>query len=224
MAGVGVCVYVPLSCRGLFGNVCQRLSTFMTRSSTMELLYLWVILLTLVTLGVQSVPVRIQYTREFLLGLQWMQQQTVDFRVDYLLSQKSSPPTAIIDQQARKFGHINGKTRKRGRRGGVCRRIRRQLQRNRLPLPSMLLANVQSIRNKLDELQANVHHAREFRDACVMAFTETWLTDRESDSSLELKGFGPPVRMDRDSSVTGRTQGGGVCLYINRRWCNNITV
>lgn len=42
----------------------------------------------------------------------------------------------------------------------------------------VLLANVQSIRNKLDELQANVHHAREFRDVYVMPFTETWLADQ----------------------------------------------
>lgn len=88
----------------------------------------------------------------------------------------------------------------------------------------MVLSNVQSLRNTLDKLQANVCHLHEFRDACVMVFTETWLTDMELDSSLDINGFGPPICLDRDRMVKGRTQGGGVCLYINRRWCNNITV
>ena len=67
----------------------------------------------------------------------------------------------------------------------------------------MVLSNVQSLRNKLDELQANVCHLREFRDASVMAFTETWLTDKDSDSSRDMDGFGPSVHLDRDRYVSG---------------------
>lgn len=132
---------------------------------------------------------------------------------DYLLCGKSFPAAVINDRSTTKFGLTTEKVgRKRGRRGGVRRRIRQQLHRNRIPLPSMVLSNVQSIRDKTDELQTNAGHLRVFRNACVMAFTETWLTDMESDSSMDINGFGPPVLPDRDGVVTGRTQGGGVCL------------
>ena len=32
------------------------------------------------------------------------------------------------------------------------------------------------------------------------------------------------VRLDRDAKCTGKSQGGGVCIYISQRWCSNITV
>lgn len=57
-----------------------------------------------------------------------------------------------------------------------------------------------------------------------MAFTETWLHDLDSNASLDLNGFGAPIHLNRDSEVTQKSQGGGVCLHINQRWCNNFTV
>lgn len=112
---------------------------------------------------------------------------------------------------------------KRGSRGGVRQRLKR-LNLHRIPLHSILLCNVQSIRNKVDEIQANVIHLEKFRDACIMAFTKTWLTPADVDTDLTLSGFGAQVRLDRDADVTGKSQGGGVCLYVNQRWCKNITV
>jgi len=120
-----------------------------------------------------------------------------------------------------KPGKVN--VRKRGRRGSVWRQISQQLRNNRIPLPSMILSNVPSLRSEIDELQANVNHLGEFGEACIMAVTETWLTHMESDSSLDIDGFGTPIRLDCDCEVTGKTKGGGVCLYINRRWCRNLT-
>ena len=115
------------------------------------------------------------------------------------------------------------KERKRGRSGGV--RLRLKCQRlHRIPLPSIRLANVQSLRNKTDELQANSNYLHEYRNACIMAFSETWLSSRDSDADLSISGFGAPVRLDRDAESTGKSQGGGVCIYINQRWCSNITV
>lgn len=78
----------------------------------------------------------------------------------------------------------------------------------------MVLANVLSLWNKMDKLQANICHLCEFRDACVLAFTETWLNVTDSDLSVDIKCFGPPIHLDRDCEVMGRTQGGGVCFYI----------
>ena len=75
------------------------------------------------------------------------------------------------------------KERKRGRSGGV--RLRLKCQRlHRIPLPSIRLANVQSLRNKTDELQANSNYLHEYRNACIMAFSEMWLSSRDSDADL----------------------------------------
>jgi hypothetical protein len=57
-----------------------------------------------------------------------------------------------------------------------------------------------------------------------MAFTETWLTDRDKDGDLSIDGFGDPIRLDRETEVTGKTQGGGVCFYVNKQYCSAVTV
>ncbi len=115
------------------------------------------------------------------------------------------------------------KRRKRGKRGGVRLQLRR-LWFNQTPLPSMILGNVQSLRNKVDELQGNVCFQKDFRDCCLMAFTETWLTEHDQDSDLLINGFGAPHHLDRNAEVTKKTQGGGVCVYVNQRYCNSVTV
>ena len=55
-----------------------------------------------------------------------------------------------------------------------------------------------------------------------MSFTETWLNENIPDSAVELPNF-DVVRGDR-TLESGKTKGGGVCLYINKGWCNNWTV
>lgn len=78
-------------------------------------------------------------------------------------------------------------------------------KKRRQPLPPIVLANVQLLKNKVDELQARVLYTHEFRDACVLAFTETRLTDTDMDSNTNIKGFGVPVHLDRyDGEATGR--------------------
>lgn len=76
----------------------------------------------------------------------------------------------------------------------------------------------------MNELQANVRCLREYRDACMTALTETWLNGKDCDTELSLDGFGAPLRLDRDPSVTGKSQGGGVCLYVNNRWAKTVIV
>ena len=61
----------------------------------------------------------------------------------------------------------------------------------------------------------------EFREANLMYFSETWLT--ENDGDPEILGF-TVVRGDRSLDETGKRRGGGVCVYVNRHWCCNITV
>ncbi|KAK0132464.1 hypothetical protein N1851_032642 [Merluccius polli] len=66
-----------------------------------------------------------------------------------------------------------------------------------------LAAWMKSLRNKIDELQGNVSHLLDYMDVCLMAFTEKWLKDSDTDSSLDISGFQAP--------------GPG-------QWCSNITV
>ena len=74
--------------------------------------------------------------------------------------------------------------RKRGRRSGLLVRLRRRA--HRAPLPSILLAKVQSLNNKVDEIGARVAFQRDIRDCKVLCFTETWLTRDSLSESVQL--------------------------------------
>ncbi|KAI2645345.1 hypothetical protein H4Q32_028858 [Labeo rohita] len=86
-----------------------------------------------------------------------------------------------------------------------------------------MLSNVRSLENKLDEIQLSRSTEHEARDYCVFVFTETWLNDRTPDTAIQLHGL-TCCRADRDSSLSGKTCGGGLCVYINKEWCNNAAV
>ncbi len=76
--------------------------------------------------------------------------------------------------------------RKRGKRAGALVRLRRRAFRP--PLPTILLAKVQSLDNKLCELRARISYQRETRD-CVICLTETWMSAMVPASAIELTGF-----------------------------------
>ncbi len=103
--------------------------------------------------------------------------------------------------------------RKRGKRAGVLVRLR--LCPLRPPLPTILLANVQSLDNKLCELRARISYQRETRDRCIICLTETWMSAVVPDSAIELTGFSVH-RSDRTKELTGKSRGGGVCFFISR--------
>ena len=107
---------------------------------------------------------------------------------------------------------------KRGKRAGVRARLR--ANSSRPALPSILLSNVRSLENKLDYIRLQRTTQRGTRDCCVCVFTETWLNDRVPDAAIQLDGL-TSHRADRDSSLCGKTRGGGLCVYINTDWCNN---
>ncbi len=111
--------------------------------------------------------------------------------------------------------------RKRGKRAGVLVRLRRHAFRH--PLPTILLANVQSLDNKLCELRARISYQRETRDCCVICLTETWMSAMVPDSAIELTGFSVH-RSDRTKELTGKSRGGGVCFYINNLWCDERNI
>lgn len=125
-------------------------------------------------------------------------------------------PTAVCRQQ------VNEKIRKRGRKGGVRARFRRKPFRQ--PLPSIMLGNVRSIQNKMDELQASVQYLSDYRQSCLVCLSETWLAETDPESAIDLESFSV-VRADRSAS-SGKSKGGGLCVFINNKYCSpsHVTV
>ena len=94
---------------------------------------------------------------------------------------------------------------------------------HRAPLPSILLANVQSLDNKVDEIRASVAFQRDIRDCNVLCFTETCLTRDTLSESVQPPGFFTH-RAERNTHLSGKKKGEGVGLMINetRSDHNNI--
>ncbi|KAI2649597.1 RNA-directed DNA polymerase from mobile element jockey [Labeo rohita] len=121
----------------------------------------------------------------------------------------------------------------RGCRGNKkLRRKREALKQRRLMmrkfkpfLPSIIMGNVRSLANKMDELTALSQSQREYRECSVMCFTETWLHQDIPDDYATVTGF-HMVRADRDCVGSGKRKGGGLAVLVNNRWCNpaHITV
>jgi hypothetical protein len=88
-------------------------------------------------------------------------------------------------------------------------------------LPTIIFGNAQSLRNKPDELEASVRFLHEFREASLLCFSETWYT--EGDTDPQLPGF-TLSRLDRSKEATGKRRGGGVGVFVNDRWCRNVTI
>ncbi len=53
--------------------------------------------------------------------------------------------------------------------------------------------------------------------------TEIWLNDNIPDSAIQLNRL-TCYRADRDTTLSGKSHGGGLCVYINKEWCNNAAV
>ena len=70
--------------------------------------------------------------------------------------------------------------------------------------PSLLLANVRSISNKIDDISTSVLNHR----PTVAFFSETWLDDSIPDSAIDIDGYAT-CRRDRN------TNGGGVLFFIS---------
>lgn len=90
-------------------------------------------------------------------------------------------------------------------------RLKRRGHR-RIALPSVILANSQYLRYKMDIPQAKVNFLSEYKDDRLIALTETWLQQQDPQSDLERTGFVEPLRLDRDPTVAGKPPGGGPCL------------
>ncbi|XP_054866081.1 uncharacterized protein LOC129348770 [Amphiprion ocellaris] len=107
--------------------------------------------------------------------------------------------------------------RRRGCRAGLKRREKRR--RYKPSVPSVIMGNVRSLPNKMEELTALTRLQWEYRESSLMMFTESWLNELTPDSLLTLDGF-HLVRADRNARESGKRKGGGLAMYVNERWCN----
>ncbi|TWW74415.1 hypothetical protein D4764_14G0004180, partial [Takifugu flavidus] len=113
------------------------------------------------------------------------------------------------------YGRSELRRRKRGRRTGVARRARRR--RYRSVLPSIIMGNVRSLPNKMNELAVLTRHQWEYRECSLLLFTETWLTELTPDTATQLGGF-TLLRADRskESAVSRlQTQHPDILLLIS---------
>ncbi len=99
---------------------------------------------------------------------------------------------------------------------GIRNRLRKRAHSP--PLLSILLTNVQSLENKLDDLRARISIQRDIRD-CNIICLETWLTPSVPDTAVTPSDNFSVLRMDRTAEA-GKSKGGGVCFMINKEWCD----
>ncbi|KAI3352418.1 hypothetical protein L3Q82_005377 [Scortum barcoo] len=128
-------------------------------------------------------------------------------------------PTTVVEPEQRR------RRRKRGSRVGRSPSPSPLRKReNRPPLPSILLANVQSLDNKLDELRSRMAFQRDIKNCNVLVFTETtWLDPSIPDSAIVTEGLSIH-RQDRTIN-SGKSKGGGVCfVMVNNKWCSDVEI
>ena len=169
-----------------------------------------------------------KYSREFLLDvgrtafLQLNSAQAEQLRDLDLLRRPSpsSTPTTASRPQRRRHKRRERK-QKRGKRGGI--RARLTANPHKPSIPTVVLANVRSLDNKLDYIRLLRSTQRTVRDCCVFVFTETWLSDSVPDCAIQLDQL-TCYRADRARVAGGKTRGGGLCVYINDAWCRDAVV
>ena len=80
---------------------------------------------------------------------------------------------------------VKKRRRKRGWRSGYLLKICRQA--SKLPLPAVLLANVQSLENKIDGVRSRLSYQRDIKNCNILCFTRSWLNDDMD--NIQLVGF-----------------------------------
>ncbi len=125
-------------------------------------------------------------------------------------------PLEIL-RNAENKGHRRRNKKHSGKSAGIRNRLRKRAHSP--PLPSILLANVQSLENKMDDLRARISFQQDIRDCNIICLTETWLTPSVPDTAVMPSDNFSVLWIDR-TAETGKSNGGGVCFMINKKWCD----
>ncbi len=165
----------------------------------------------------------IMYNKRTLLDIG---QRYTNLIQDTLYTDPAWPLEILRSTEADKGRLNNTRRRKKHRvrkRAGIRNRLRKRAHSP--PLLSILLANVQSLENKMDDLRARISFQRDIRDCNILCLTETWLTPTVPDTAVTPSDNFSVLRMDRTAEA-GKTKGGGVCFFINKKWCDprNISI
>ncbi len=160
-------------------------------SCVLQMVVVFLCVLTVLT----GIMIRLIYTREELLECR---------------AHAGTPPTDIAAELRR---------RRRGKRAGIKTRERRQRNRRRYQpcLPSVVMGNMRSLANKLDEIATLTSSQQEYRECSLLCLTETWLKGDIPDGAVEIPGF-TLVRADRGIQSSKR-KGGGLAVFVNSKWC-----
>ncbi len=132
------------------------------------------------------------------------------------LSPNPSWPLEIL-WNAENKGHRRRNKKHSGNSAGIRNRLRKRAHSP--PLPSILLANVQSLENKMDDLRARISFQQDIRDCNIICLSETWLTPSVPDTAVTPSDNFSVLRMDRTAEA-GKSKGGGVCFMTNKEWCD----
>lgn len=138
------------------------------------------------------------------------------------LSYDPSWPSEILRDAEMNNGHLNNHPRQRIKKhNGKCAGIRNRLRKRAYspPLLSILLANIQSLENKMGDLRARISFQRDIKDCNILCLSETWLTPSVPDAAVTPYDNFFVLRMDRTAEA-GKSKGGGVCFVINKKWCD----
>ena len=166
-----------------------------------------------------------RFSREFLLDIR----RTLSMDInpadteklrDCGLLRDPPTPTPAPSPQWRRHGR-NMRKQKRGKRGGI--RARLAASPHRPAIPSITLANVRSLDNKLDYIRLLRTSSKTVSECCVFVFVETWLNDSVPDRAIQLARL-TCYRADRELVEGGKTRGGGLCVYISDAWCRDAAV
>ncbi len=136
------------------------------------------------------------------------------------LSTDPTWPLELLQNTEVNKGHLNNPRRRKkhcGKRAGIRNRLRERAHSP--PLSSILLANVQSLENKISDLRTRISFQQDIRDCNILCLSETWLSTSVPDTAVMPSDNFSVLRMDRTAEA-GKTKGGGVCFMINKKWCD----
>ncbi len=98
------------------------------------------------------------------------------------LSSNPSWPLEILQNAEVNNGHLNNHLNRQRIKNGFRNRLRKRAHSP--PLPSILLTNVQSLENKMDDLRARISFQWNIRDFKILCLSETWLTTSVPESAV----------------------------------------
>lgn len=123
-------------------------------------------------------------------------------------------------QQRGKRKHCEHK-QKRGKKAGIDAMLKANPFRP--AVLSLLLANVRSLDNKLDELPLLRETHTDWRDCCVFALMKTWLQDNIPDAPIQLERM-TLFQVDTEAAISDKSWGSSLWFYIKNDWCANATL